>query len=190
MRPLYLFTFLMLGAAASAQPLAEAPPASPAASLLIVHESVAVDDLPDEVQEQIETGTRFGIGVGGTFLAYGLSGTLDVTDTITAEAVLGFVGSFTSLGGRLWYRFNQNEAYDVYGYASVSYLNYDVSLFSEDAIGIGGGVGIEASLPQLFDSEDFPPIFINLDVGIGFATFDVYDGFSAFAGGSGIHYRF
>lgn len=142
-----------------------------------------------EVLEQIDTDKRFGIGTGSAFNAFGISGTYDVNETITAEAILGIFGSLTSLGGRVWYRFNRNEGYDLYGFGGVSFLSYG-SFIDEDAVGVSGGVGIEVGLPQLIGDPDFPPIFLNADIGLGFATFDAYDGFSLFGGGGGIHFRF
>lgn len=137
--------------------------------------------------ERIETETRFGIGLGGTFIAYGLSGTVDLGEAITAEAIVGILGALTSAGGRVWYRVLRTDAYDVYGYGSASFLRAGGT--DENAIGLGAGAGVEVGLPQLLDNESFPPIFFNADLGFAFATFETYD-FGSIAYGSGVHYRF
>ena len=134
-------------------------------------------------------GGRFGIGFASSWPSYGLSGTLQVNEKITAEAILGFLGTVTNFGGRGWYRFNRNELYDLYGYAAASLYRYDYIFDNENVLGLGAGAGIEANLGKLFNQEDFPPIFMNWELGLAYADFKFYD-FSAFIFGAGIHYRF
>src|SRR5690606_9187223 len=50
-------------------------------------------------------GGRFGIGFASSWPAYGISGTMHFNERITGEAVLGFLGTISNLGGRAWYRF-------------------------------------------------------------------------------------
>ena len=178
------------GFAPSSATASDAATDAPARTVLLIPAAQATPPSPTALidEAEIDTESQFGIGLGGTFFAYGLSGTYDVNDIITAEAILGFIGTVTSAGGRLWYRFNQNPGYDLYGYGGVSFLRVG-GLIDETAIGLSGGVGLEIGLPQLLDNDEFPPIFLNADIGLGFSTFDTYN-YSAFAGGSGIHYRF
>lgn len=141
-------------------------------------------------------GGRFGVGFSSSWPAYGISGTLHVNPTFTGEAVIGFFGALTSVGGRLWYRFDRNSNYDLYGYGGVSLYRYSTNLailgdrVSESVFGAGFGAGIEAGLPTLFKDEEFPPIFVNAELGLALASFEYYGGFSTLALGLGIHYRF
>ncbi len=134
-------------------------------------------------------GGRFGLGVTSSWPAYGLSGTMQVSETLTAEALLGFLGTVTNFGGRVWYRFKRDVDYDLYGYGAASLYRYDYVIDTESVLGLGGGAGIEAGLQRLFDDADFPPIFVNAEVGLAFANFQYYN-FSTFIFGAGIHYRF
>ena len=171
----------VLPAAAATGPATEAP----ASILVAVERGPAAQPAP--AVEIEEADTRYGIGLGGTWRVQGISGTYDLTDTITAEAILGVLGNLTSVGARAWYRFDKLEAYDLYAYGGASFYRY--SVFSETALGLGGGAGVQASLPKLLNNPDFPPIYISADAGLTYASFNTY-GFSAFTAGSGIHYRF
>lgn len=144
-------------------------------------------------------GGRFGIGFASSWPAYGISGTMHFNERITGEAVLGFLGTISNLGGRAWYRFNRQTNYDLYGYAAASLYQYRYNAFdpltlgtrkeTENVIGIGGGAGIETGLRALFKDETLPPIFFNWEIGLALANFDYYN-FSSFVFGGGIHYRF
>lgn len=134
-------------------------------------------------------GGRFGLGVTSSWPAYGLSGTLQFSETLTAEALLGFFGTISNFGGRVWYRFKRDLDYDLYGYGAASLYRYDYVIDTESVLGLGGGAGIEAGLQRLLDDSDFPPIFINAEVGLAIASFEYYN-FSTFIFGAGIHYRF
>ena len=132
---------------------------------------------------------RFGVGFASSWPAYGISGTLQVSETITAEAVIGFLGTVSNFSGRGWYRFNRKPNYDLYGYGTAGVYRYGYSLGTENVLGLGAGVGIEAGLKRMLNDPTFPPIFINAEIGLGYADFEYYD-FSSFVFGAGIHYRF
>ena len=142
---------------------------------------------------------KYGIGFASSWPAYGLSGTMRINEKITAEAVVGFLGTISNFGARGWYRFNRNPTWDLYGYAGASLYRYEYSTFvsstfrtqraTENVLGLGGGVGIEAGIQTLFKDESLPPIFLNWEVGIALANFDYYN-FSSFSFGGGVHYRF
>ena len=138
-------------------------------------------------------GGRFGVGLTSSWPAYGVSGTLQLNEKMTAEAVLGFFGSVSNFSGRLWYRFKRDAKYDLYGYGAAGVYRYGYRVLgvsdAENVLGLGAGAGIEAGLRQLFDDEGFPPIFVNAEVGLAYANFDYYN-FSTFLFGAGIHYRF
>ena len=106
-------------------------------------------------------GGRYGVGLASAWPAYGVSGTLQVSETLTAEAIVGFLGAISNFSARGWYRFTPSEKYDLYGYGSVGVLRYDYSFRgagdTESVLGLGAGAGIEVSLAKLFDDEDFPP---------------------------------
>ncbi|HET6567517.1 MAG TPA: hypothetical protein VFG50_06095 [Rhodothermales bacterium] len=138
-------------------------------------------------------GGRFSVGFASSWPAYGISGTMQVNEKVTAEAVVGFLGAVTNLSGRGWYRFNRKPSYDLYGYGAVGVYRYGYSALgasdTESVLGLGGGVGIEASLGKLLKDEDFPPIYVNTELGLAFANFEHYN-FSSFIWGAGVHYRF
>ena len=159
--------------------------------------SVVDDPIPDNDSTVGVQGGRYGVGLGSSWPAYGLSGTIQISETITGEAILGFFGDVTNFGGRIWYRFNRNAKYDIYGYGGVGvyrYKGFDSILLdigvSEGVLGLGFGAGVEAGLAKLFDDEDFPPIFVSAELGIALASFEYYGGFSTISLGFGIHYRF
>lgn len=153
---------------------------------LLIAQTVSAQETEQSVGLQ---GGRYGIGFASSWPAYGLSGTLQVNEKITAEAVLGFFGTVSNIGARGWYRFNRKPEYDLYGYAGVGLYQWGNRVYNEDVIGLGGGVGIEAGLGRLFDDPSFPPIFVNAEVGLAYANFKYYN-FSSFIFGAGVHYRF
>lgn len=143
-------------------------------------------------------GGRYGVGFASSWPAYGLSGTLQFSETFTGEVILGFLGVISNIGARAWYRFNTNHNYDIYAYGGLSFLMYRYDTFdsnfnrskkTETVPGIGVGVGMEFSLQQLLDDDTFPPLFFTLELGLSIASFNNYD-FSFLSFGSGIRYRF
>lgn len=133
---------------------------------------------------------KFGVGFASAFPAYGVSAAYYHNETLTGSVVVGFLGNVTAYGGRVWYRFRRDVPYDLYAYGSLASYRVDVFFFEESALGYGAGVGIEASLKQLLNSEDFPPVFVNAEIGLAGASWDTYGGFSAVGVGVGAHIRF
>ena len=159
-------------------------------SLFTVHVAAAQDaDLGSEPTVGVQGG-RYGVGFASSWPAYGASGTLQISETLTAQAVLGFLGVVNNFSVRGLYRFRRSPEYDFYGYGAVGAYRYGYSLGTESVLGFGGGAGIEAGLQRLFDDEEFPPIFVNAELGLAVANFDNYSGFSLFVFGAGVHYRF
>jgi hypothetical protein len=159
-----------------------------------------------EEEEQAGDGTtvgvqggRYGVGFASSWPSYGLSGTLLISETLTGEVILGFLGAITNVGARGWYRFNTNHNYDIYAYGGLSLLMYRYDTFdpstsstrkkTETVPGIGAGVGMEFSLQQLLEDESFPPLFFSIELGLAIASFEFYD-FSFLSFGAGIRYRF
>lgn len=143
-------------------------------------------------------GGKYGVGFASTWPSYGLSGTYQLSEMLTAEAVVGFFGAVRNFGARGWYRFNRSAKYDFYGYAGVNMYQYRYRTINsafqtvrdtESVLGLGAGVGMEAGIRSLFKDQELPPIFLNWELGLALASFEYYN-FSSFVWGGGIHYRF
>jgi len=150
----------------------------------------SVDPIPDNDSTVGVQGGRYGIGFASSWPVYGISGTIQVSETITGEAVLGFLGYYTSIGGRLWYRFSRNEQYDIYGFGGLGLYRYNRGILDTNSLVLGVGAGGEVSLMKLIDDEDFPPIFLNAELGLSFGSFDSAVGYNVLTFGVGAHYRF
>ncbi len=138
-------------------------------------------------QVQLEP-TRYGVGFQSTWPAFGLSGMVDLNETITAQAVLGFFGSFTTITGRGLYHFRQEDFWDMYGYGMLGLWRYNTRFIeAENSLGIGAGAGIQYDW-RAFD-PNLPPIYWSIELGVNFFNFDHYN-FNFITFGTGIHYRF
>jgi len=143
-----------------------------------------------------ERSSRFGIGVQSSWPAYGLSGIYDPNDQITGQAVLGALGTVTTISGRLLYHFKRLEKYNWYGFGTVGLWRHSYRLAgisdSESAVAFGGGAGIELDWRRIIESggSSFPPLYSTIDIGLTATTgFDHYS-WSALTWGVGLHYRF
>ena len=140
-------------------------------------------------------GGKYGVGFAASFPAFGVSGTYQISETLTAEAILGIFGVISNYSLRGWYRFNRNQKYDIYGYGGLSILQYRYRTFTnnrrntESVPGVGVGAGIEYGIQELFNDHDLPPLFFNLEFGLVLANFEHYS-LSSMVFGSGIRYRF
>ncbi len=170
---------------------------APASFAQIAEQEGSVSAVDEDATVGLQGG-KFGVGFASSWPSYGLSGTYQMSETLTAEAVVGFFGSIRSFGARGWYRFNRNTNYDLYGYGTINLYQYDYTTVNaafrvvdetESVLGLGGGAGIEAGIQTLFKDRTLPPIFLNWEVGIAIASFDYYN-FSSFVFGGGLHYRF
>lgn len=130
----------------------------------------------------------YGVGAQWAAPAYGVSGMYDFSEEVSGQVVLGFFGPVSAFSGRILYRFQKSDAYDLYGYGTVGSWNYSRG---GSSVGFGAGAGLEYSWPKLLDNSEAPPLFGNIEV--GFVTlsneFEGYN-FSSFVYGVGIHYRF
>lgn len=82
---------------------------------------------------------RYGVGFTATFPSYGLSGMYDVSDQISAQAIIGALGTVSNVSGRVLHRFNQHPKYDVFGFGSAGmWFGGGASV-----AGVGGGGGVE-----------------------------------------------
>jgi hypothetical protein len=139
-----------------------------------------------------ESDSPFGIGFQSSWPSYGVSGLYDMSERITLQAIVGALGTVTNFGGRALYRFQLEDKYDLYGFGAAGALRYSVAGFSENAIGFGGGGGVELDWRRIFTPEDdsFPPLFSTIDIGFMANTFETYGNYSALSMGGSIHYRF
>jgi len=121
---------------------------------------------------------------------YGLSGKYDVTNKVTAQAIVGVWGyaDLTSITGRGIYKFKQKDYYNLYGYGSATSWSWDNGYNKETVVGFGAGGGIEYDIRGL--DQSLPPIFLNADLGIQYANFSYYGGFGGVGLGLGVHYKF
>jgi hypothetical protein len=154
--------------------------------------AVHAQDMPAPAGAQ-ERSSPFGIGFQSSWPAYGLSGLYDVNDKITAQLVVGALGSWTTVTGRGLYHFSQQEKYNIYGFGSAGMYRYSFRALgaseSESSLIVGGGAGMEFPLRKLFNDEDFPPLYWSFDLGFSAGSFEHYN-WSGFIWGGGIHYRF
>lgn len=140
---------------------------------------------------------RMGLGFQSSWPAYGLSGTYEVNEKVTAQGVIGAFGSLTTLSARGLYHFQREEKYSLYGYGTAGIWRHSFRIIgvseSQTSPGVGGGAGVELDWRRLLDSEGngsgFPPLFSSIDLGFVAASFDNYN-FSGLVIGAGLHYRF
>ncbi len=131
---------------------------------------------------------RYGVGFQSTFPAWGISGMMTINETMAAQAILGFLGNLNTIAGRGLYTFREEQHWDAYGYGMLGYWSYGAAGISrESAIGFGVGAGFQYDW-RAFD-DGLPPIFWNLEVGLGVVNLDNYN-FSSMMFGTGLHYRF
>ena len=121
---------------------------------------------------------------------YGLSGKYDVSDKITAQAIVGAWGynNLTSITGRGIYKVKQKNYYDLYAYGSGTSWMWDNGFQKETVFGFGAGGGIEYDIRGL--DQSLPAIYINADLGLQYANFSYYGGFGGLGLGLGVHYKF
>ena len=121
---------------------------------------------------------------------YGLSGKYDVTDKVTAQAIVGAWGynNLTSITGRGIYKFKQKDHYNLYGYGSGTSWMWDNGFQKETIFGFGAGGGIDYDIRGL--DQSLPAIYINADIGLQYANFSYYGGFGGIGLGLGVHYKF
>jgi hypothetical protein len=132
---------------------------------------------------------QMGVGFQSTWPAYGLSGIYDVNPQVSAQAVVGFLGSWTTLSGRALYRFAQQPSFDPYGYGMVGLWRYSSGFANASAASFGGGAGIDFDLRRV--GPELPPLYLNMELGLSVVNLDLagYTG-AVMAFGAGFHYRF
>jgi hypothetical protein len=133
--------------------------------------------------------TKYGVGFQSAFPAYGLSGMMDINEDISVQAIVGFFGSLKTFAARGLYNFQREDYWNLYGFGMLGVWNYSIGSVSETVPGFGLGAGISYDWRAF--NADLPPLFWNLELGLGIVNFDeVNYNFSTFMFGAGVHYRF
>ncbi len=131
-----------------------------------------------------------GISVGvqsSGFESSGLSVKYDINDKITAQAILGAIGTVTNYSGRILYNFKKDKYFTYYGYGSVGSWSWSNSFYSETVIGYGAGAGLDYNIQNA--DKDLPPIFLSAEAGFSMVDFSHYS-YGGLGIGIGIHYKF
>lgn len=130
---------------------------------------------------------QYGLGFQSSFPAWGLSGMYDLNRDISLQAILGPLGNLNTFAGRGLYRFQHEDDWNLYGYGMLGIWTHSFIGETFSSIGFGFGAGLEYDWRAF--SEDLPPLFWNLELGVGFVDLDHYN-FSTLMIGVGVHYRF
>jgi len=133
--------------------------------------------------------SKYYLGFQNGYESWGLSGKMDLSEKASVQGIIGVAGALTNFSGKGLYKFKSDQYWDFYGYGQAGIWMWDGGgYFSDETIfGFGGGAGIEWDWRVL--SPDLPPIYWNLELGLGFINFDNYN-FSSINIGLGVHYRF
>ena len=135
-----------------------------------------------------ESTDKFSLGYHFTTQTSGLSGQMEFSDKVTAQAIIGFVGDVSNYSLRGRYHLATDKKWDAYAFASIGLFTWEESGFAgENELSIGGGVGMEYDWQNL--DAGFPPITWSFEIEMNSAEFDNYD-FSKFSLGIAAHYRF
>jgi hypothetical protein len=138
---------------------------------------------------------RLGVGLQANFPAFGLSAKADLTETHSAQAILGVFGAVSSYYGRYLYNFQEKETqinvtFKPYLYGQAGYYVYDLGktynldIDKETAFGFGLGGGMEWYYKPFTKDLKF-----NFELGYSKVDFTYYD-FKSISIGGGIHYYF
>ncbi len=121
---------------------------------------------------------------------YGVSGKYDITDTLTAQAIVGLWGysGLTSVTGRINYKFIEENYINYYAYGSLTSWSWSNDIYDETVFGFGAGAGAEYDIRGF--NQNFIPLFISAELGLQVASFDHYGDFGALGLGLGVHYKF
>ena len=154
---------------------------------------------------QMSESGSLGLGLAWTSLNYGVSAKYNFTETHTGQVIIGaanygfnFSGASSfSITGRYSYNFDEGDLdfaswkpY-LYGQAGLWTYKYDINVFgiresfSESAVAIGVGGGIEWSINNFIDGLAF-----TTELGYTNISFDGLSSIGGFNWGGGIHYYF
>ncbi len=156
---------------------------------------VKLDSLTTAVTEQVQIVDpvqpfRYGVGFQGTFPAWGISGTMMFTDEITGQLILGPFGYLQTYAARGLYQFRDETYWDLYGFGMLGLWTYNYGFnrqSTESSLGLGAGAGIQYDWRAW--NDELPPIYWNVELGLGYVNLDRYN-FGSVLFGTGVHYRF
>jgi len=141
---------------------------------------------------------KYAAGMQSSFPAWGISGKMKIDDKITAQAILGPMGSLGTYAARGLYTFKSEKEYDMYGFGMLGLFTYEGKTLNlitlqnevttEVGTGFGAGVGIEANWQHL--APEMPPVYFSGEIGLGFINFDTLYSFNSIMIGAGVHYKF
>lgn len=155
-------------------------------TLALVPAVVAAQDAPPAGQGYEREGTM-GAGLQLTWPTYGFSFMYDLSERLSAQAVLGAAFGL-AISGRGLYRFSPQELFIPYAYGEVG--TWTGFRTSSGTLNFGAGGGVEADPRRIIeDLDDFPPIYVSLEAGINVITFSGFNT-TYFQIGPAFHYRF
>ncbi|MBU1487235.1 hypothetical protein KKH56_04195 [bacterium] len=155
------------------------------ALVTVMSSSAMASDFTDTLKSK-----KVAVGFQNSLMSWGLSGKMQLSDKWTAQGVIGALGTFTSFSGRGLYKLQSDKYWEMYGFGQAGVWmwgggrGYD----SETTFGFGGGAGVEGDWRAL--SPKLPPLYWNIEAGLGVISWENYSGFSIFNFGSGVHYKF
>lgn len=147
---------------------------------------------PDTAQDtaQVLERPKVGVGFQASFPAYGLSGIYDLQPTVSLQAVAGFFGTWTTVSGRVLYRFPQRPHGDVFTYGVLGSWGYTASRATASALLVGGGAGVDLDWRRFLSDFDMP-LFSNFEIGLAMLDLPLAGYSGLFMSiGVGLHYRF
>ena len=134
------------------------------------------------------TKDKFAFGYQYTVESSGLSGRMEISDKLSAQAIVGVFGDVSNYTLRGRYHLATDQKWDAYAYVSAGLYTWEDDDFAgENEFGVGAGIGMEYDWQNL--DAGFPPITWSFELDMNTAEFDNYD-YSKFAIGIGAHYRF
>jgi len=131
-------------------------------------------------------GNMYG-GFQSSWPSHGFSLKMDLNEKMTAQAVVGFLGTVNNYALRGIYKFKKEQFYDMYGFGSLGILTWSNDIYDENVFGFGGGAGAEYDIRGIDSS--FIPLYVSAELGLNIASFDHYN-FSSLGLGVGVHYKF
>ena len=137
----------------------------------------------DEIKfENIAFGYQFNVD------SHGLSARMDLSEKLSAQAILGVFGEVSNYTVRGRYHLATDQKWDAYAYVSAGLYTWEDDDFAgENVPAVGAGIGMEYDWQNL--DSGFPPITWSFELDVNTADFDNYD-YSNFSIGIGAHYRF
>jgi hypothetical protein len=88
---------------------------------------------------------RVGLGFQSSWPAYGVSGTYDLNQRLTGQAVVGAFGTLSTFSARGLYHFQREEKYSLFGYGTAGVWRHSIRFLgtseNETSPGVKGEQG-------------------------------------------------